>query len=269
MAKLFGILTVIALALSSLIAFKNKAVFEADILETKNQHGLLVKSETRLKEAKIVLEALPGERALVDADVEKSTATEVAEQAANEKLKSQVEATTAKITANKEKLDGIREKTSKIGDLKELASKVRASNVEIEGLGHSIATAEAKLANLVAQGAAAGTQVVQVKTQIENFSSGQSFATLKTRIASIYPNWGFVTLAAGNNAGVVTNSSLNVVRGDQVIAKLLVTAVESSTASASIVPNSMGTDVTLMVGDQVVPGQEVAKADKLTKAASN
>jgi len=82
---------------------------------------------------------------------------------------------------------------------------------------------------------------------------------LKTRIRSIYPNWGFVTLAAGNNAGVVANSSLDVVRDGETVAKLLVTAVESSSASASIVPDSLAPDVTLSVGDQVIPGQVAAK----------
>ena len=68
-----------------------------------------------------------------------------------------------------------------------------------------------------------------------------------------------MTLAAGNHAGVVTNSILNVVRNGETIASLLVTAVESSSASASIVPDSLASDVTLMVGDRVVPGTKVAK----------
>ena len=68
-----------------------------------------------------------------------------------------------------------------------------------------------------------------------------------------------MTLASGNNAGVVTNSTLSVVRGGEAIAKLLVTAVESGSASASIVPDSLAPDVTLMVGDQVIHGQAAAK----------
>jgi hypothetical protein len=93
--------------------------------------------------------------------------------------------------------------------------------------------------------------LVVAQTKSDNFSSGQSLATLKTRIRTIYPSWGFVTLASGNNAGVVTNSTLNVVRDGGTIAKLLVTAVEMSTSSASIVPDSMGEEVTLMIGDRV------------------
>ena len=165
---------------------------------------------------------------------------------------------TEKVAANKVQLDGVREKTEKTGDLKELASKMRATKAELEELAQSIAGAEAKLANLTAQNSSTDAQVRDTKGKFENFSSGQSLASLQTRIRSIYPNWGFVTLASGNNAGVVTNSTLNVVRDGQTIAKLLVTAVESNSASASIVPDSLAPEVTLMVGDRVVPAQKAA-----------
>jgi hypothetical protein len=72
-----------------------------------------------------------------------------------------------------------------------------------------------------------------------------------------------VTLASGNNAGVMANSTLDVVRDGETIAKLLVTAVETGSASASIVPDSLASNVTLRVGDHVIPGQA------LTKTASN
>ncbi len=259
MANLFGILTAIVLALSAFVAFKNKGAYEAGVVETASQKELLTKSQARLKAAQEVLAALPVERAGVDAEVATLTTSEATQQKANETIKAEVDATTAKIATNKEKLDKVREQTAKIGDLKELSSKMRATNGELEELTQSITGAEAKLANLTAQNSSAEAQINESKRKIEDFNSGQSFPTLKTRIRSIYPNWGFVTLASGNNAGVVTNSTLNVVRNGETIAKLLVTAVESSTSSASIVPDSLAPDATLMVGDLVVPGQKSVK----------
>lgn len=256
MANLFGILTAIVLALAALVAFKNKGAYEAGVTETQTQQGLLAKSVARLTAAEQVLKALPEERAGVDAEVATLTTEEASQKKANDALTAEVQATTAKIAANKEKLDGIREKTAKIGDLKELSSKMRATSGELEELTLSISAATAKEANLIAQSSAADSQINDAKRKFEDFGSGQSLSSLRTRIRSIYPNWGFVTLASGNNAGVVTNSTLNVVRQGETIAKLLVTAVESSSASASIVPDSLAADVTLMVGDQVVPGQK-------------
>lgn len=264
MANLFGILTAIVLALSALVAFKNKGAYETNVIETEKQEGLLATSKKRLKDATEVLDALPIEIKGVDDEVATLTAAEGAQTKANAEIKADVDATTTKVAANKEKLDGIREQTSKIGDLKELSSKMRATNGELEELTQSIAAAEAKLANLTSQNSSADSQINEGKRKMEDYTSGRSFPTLKTRIRSIYPNWGFVTLAAGNNAGVVTNSTLDVVRGGETIAKLLVTAVESNTSSASIVPDSLKSDVTLMVGDQVVPGQKAT-----TPAAAN
>ena len=259
MANLFGILTAIVLALSALVAYKNKEAYGERVIETQTQKDLLTKVEARLKAAKEVAEALPIERAGVDAEVATLTGSEAAQTKTNAEVKPEVDLLTAKIAANQEKLDGIREKTAKIGDLKELSSKMRATNAELEELTQSISSAEAKLANFSSQSSASDAQVAEGKRKIESFNSSQSFATLKTRIRSIYPNWGFVTLASGNNAGVVTNSTLDVIRNGETIAKLLVTAVEGGTSSASIVPDSMIPDATLMVGDQVVAGQPAVK----------
>lgn len=254
MAKVFGIITAIVLALSALVAHKNKGVYELTLAETANQKELLTKVKARLKAAEEVLAALPVERAEVDGESDRLTAAEAAQKKTNEGLTSEVETITAKIAANKAQLDEIRQKTEKTGDLKELASKMRTINAEVEELKQSIATNEATLANLLSTITSTDGQSGKLKDEFDRFAKGDSLPTLKTRIRSIYPNWGFVTLGSGNSAGVMTNSTLNVIRDGQTIAKLLVTAVESSTASASIVPDSLAADTTLMVGDQVVPG---------------
>jgi peptidoglycan hydrolase CwlO-like protein len=259
MANLFGILTAIVLTISALVAYKNKEAFGERGIETQTQKDLLIKSEASLKAAKELADALPAELAALEPEIAALVASELAQTKLNEAAKAEIDPLTAKISANKEKLDGIREKTSKIGDLKELSSKMRATTAELEELTQSIAAAESKLANLTSQASAAEAEVASGKAKIDGSSSSQSLPSLKTRIRSIYPNWGFVTLASGNNAGVVMNSTLDVVRNGETVAKLLVTAVESGTSSASIVPDSMKGDTTLRVGDQVAAGQAAAK----------
>jgi hypothetical protein len=255
MANVFGILTAIVLALSAFIALKNKSHYDSTITDNKTQSATLVTSQARLTVAQKTLEDLPIEQAAVDTDIDKLTGAESAQQKINTALKAAADEKAAKIAANKVKLDAIREKTQGTSgsNIKELAAQMRAAKTEIEELTQSISAAEAKLANLTAQNTSSEAQVNEVKGKFENFTSGQSLGSLKTRIRSIYPNWGFVTLASGNNAGVVANSTLNVVRGGETVAKLLVTAVESSTSSASIIPDSLGQNVTLMVGDRVEP----------------
>ncbi len=259
MANVFGILTAIALALSAFVAFKNHAAYEKDLAETALRKTELAASEDRLAKDNKILEELPIEIDGVDAEVDKLTSDESAQKKVNADLTAQIEEKTKKIASDKEQLDSIREKTKNLGDVDQLAAKMREMNAEIEELKQSITGNEAKLANLIAQTAATDAQIADTKSKFEDFAGGRSLPSLNTRIRSIYPNWGFVTLASGNNAGVVTNSTLNVVRNDQVIAKLLVTAVESTTASASIVPDSLASDATLMVGDRVVPGLKESK----------
>jgi septal ring factor EnvC (AmiA/AmiB activator) len=256
MANLFGILTAIVLAISALVAFKNKGAYDAGLAKSEELERQLASSQKRLKEANEILETLPVEIKAAEDEIAALTASEQAATKANEALKAEVEPITAKIASNKEQLDAIRAKTEQVGDLKGLTSKMRATNAELEELTQTIASAEAKLANLTSQNSLAESRINDGKRRIEDFNTGRSFPSLKTRIRSIYPNWGFVTLASGNNAGVVTNSTLDVVRGGETVAKLLVTAVESTTASASIIPDSLMSDATLMVGDLVVPGQK-------------
>jgi len=259
MAKVFGIFTAIFLALAAFVAFKNKAAYESTIFNTQTEKTKLAKAQAKLKATQGVLAALPIETAGVEEEVAKLSTEEAAQTKSNASLTAQVEPLTAKIASNKAKLDDFRDKTKETGNVQELASKLRATSSELEELNQSISTSEAKLANVTASSAATDKQVNTVRVKFDSFANGDSLPTLKTSIRTIYPNWGFVTLAAGNNVGVVANSTLNVVRNGATVAQLLVTAVETSSASASIVPGSLATDATLMVGDQVVPGLKAAK----------
>lgn len=262
MANIFGILTAIVLALTAFVAYKNKAAYEKQISETATQKDNLSKSKTRLKTAKENLKATQDKLTETEADIAKLTEDSATQTKANDDLKLQIDAKSAKVASNKEKLDQYREQTAKFGDLKELAAKMRETSTEREAVTQSVADNEAKLANLTSENTQAESQVNAIRGKLDLMSSGQSLPTLNTRIRSIYPTWGFVTLAAGNNSGVVANSTLNVVRDGNTIAQLLVTSVERSSASASIIPDSVSQDVTLMVGDRVVAASKTVKTGK-------
>jgi len=253
MSKAFGIITAIAIALSAFFAMKNKAAYEKETSDTQDAKAELAKSQSRLKADEKKLAALPVERDGVDEEATKLSSAEVAENKSNADLKVKIDSKTATIASNKQQLDDIREKTAKTGDLKELASKMRATSAELEELSQATAASEAKLANLTAQNTSTDAQLAAAKGKFDHFAKGVSLPNLKTRIRSIYPNWGFVTLASGNSAGVVPNSTLDVVRDGEVVAKLLVTAVENNSSSASIVPDSLAENVALAIGDSVTP----------------
>jgi predicted RNase H-like nuclease (RuvC/YqgF family) len=260
MAKVFGILSAVVLAVAAYVASKNQAAYESTIANTQAEHGKLSKGQAKLKATQQTLAALPIEIAGVEEEVTKLKADEAAQTKTNAALAAQVEPMTAKVASDKAKLDAFREKTSVMGNVQELASKLRATSAELEELSQSISTAEAKLADMTAQNVSAEKQVTTAKVKLDSYTSGKSLPSLRTSIRSIYSNWGFVTLAAGNNSGVVGNSTLAVTRDGEIIAKLLVTAVETNSASATVIPDSIASDVTLMVGDSVVPSSDAVTA---------
>jgi len=259
MAKIFGISTAVVLLLSAFVAFKNKTAYESEVAKTTEATQKLTASKEKLKEAEEILPTLPGELASVEAENAELTKEEETQKAANEELKNQKATAQATLDANKAKLTAITEQSAQIGGVKELASQLKITSEEIETLTQEISDAEAKLANLTAQSSQAQSAAAAVKLELDRVANNESSINLNTRIRSYYPTWGFVTLAGGNNAGVVAKSTLDVVRDGQTIAKLLVTTVETSTASASIIPDTLAADATLQVGDRVVAGTKVEK----------
>ncbi|MES2996736.1 MAG: hypothetical protein V4733_07995 [Verrucomicrobiota bacterium] len=251
MANILGVITAIVLALAAFVAMKNKERYQAEIDNRKAEEEKLRKTERRLDIATKDKDKTIGERKAVEEEIVVATREKETLERTNSDLKSQSEAKGAKISENTAQLDEIRDKTAKFGDIKDLASKMKVTNDEINALKVSIDESQSKLNNLTAQTKATEESSDALQDKLTLLTSGRSLPTLRTTIRSIYPAWGFVTLGAGNNAGVVTNSTLNVVRDGQTIAKLVVTAVESTRASANIVPDSLAPDTTLMVGDRV------------------
>jgi len=149
-----------------------------------------------------------------------------------------------------EKLDKLRDAIRKLGQLK----------ADIEQLNQEITEKQANLDQLNGNNANLDKQIVGMRSDTDQRNSGHSFPHLRTSIRSVYPTWGFVTLANGDKGGVVINSTLDVVRNGEIVAKLFVSTVERDSASASIVPGSIQQDVVLMTGDKVVPTKVVEKA---------
>ena len=259
MANVFGILTAIVLALATFVAYKNKAAYEAEIAEKDTQLRNLATSQKRLKDAQDATTAVVDKRTKeVEVDIARLTEETAAKKEATDTLKAEIEVKTAKFNSDKEILEDMRAKASRLGDLKELASKMRTLTAETEELTQNVATTDAKLNDLNSQNSNLDAQITAARGRLEFAGTGQSSPKLNTRIRSVYHTWGFVTLAAGNSGGVIANSTLHVLRGDEVIAKLLVTAVETSASAASIVPDSLAPDVVLAPGDRVVAATRAA-----------
>ncbi|BCU77075.1 hypothetical protein [Luteolibacter sp. LG18] len=255
MAKTFGILTAIVLAASAFVGFKNKEKYDAEITARQTAQTNLDTSKKRLAKAEKELTETTAKRKETEATVAALNTQKAELTAANAKVKAEIDEKTAQTEANKAKLDDLKSKLENVGDLATLGPKLKATNAQIEELNQTIATNTATLANLTADSGRLDKVIENYRSISALYPAKKSNPALKTRISAIYPNWGFVTLAAGNAAGVVTNSTLEVVRDGETIAKLQVSAAEAGSASASIVPDSVKADTVLMVGDTVVPAK--------------
>jgi len=79
---------------------------------------------------------------------------------------------------------------------------------------------------------------------------------IKTTVRSVHEPWGFVVLNAGDNRGVVTKATLDVLRGGSVIGQLVVTNVEKSLATANIVRSSLAEGETIRPGDVITVSKD-------------
>ena len=260
MANIFAILTAVLLAASAFLALKNKEAYSKEIDERKV-------AETRLDTSKKKLADLQDKRNSTIADKEGTMKETVAlreeEEQQNNKngvIKKEIATKQQQSEAQATEIAEIKEKTAKAGELKELAGKIKRLQEDVVSLQDEKAAKESERTNLLAQRSSTANTVSVYNEETRKISSKKSYGN--ARISSIYGPWGFVTLSAGNTGGIVSGSTLNVVRDGEPIAELRVRSVESNRASADVVPNSLAEDVTLMVGDKVVPAEPAAAEKK-------
>lgn len=262
MANILGIITAVALLASAFVAFKNKERLTAEIENRNEEIAKLEVQKDRLQIAQATAKALPIEIVEVDAEAASQNEQDEELKSKSSQLETAIESKIEEADAKDTQLADIREKTAGAGELEQLASNMKSMELELEELDQVITSGKATLANTTSQASVAQSEVKRRQTELDRIANGLSVATLSTSIRSVYPSWGFVTLGGGSNAGITASSPLNVVRGGEVVAKLLVSAVELSSASASVVPDSLGEGVVLRPGDRVVAAEKEKEETK-------
>ena len=256
MATTFSALTFLVLSISAFVAYKNNERMKFEIEEKNTALTNLKINQDELKSRQGSLEELRIEIPRIQEDKRLALEEGAKLQDINKKLKTDLESKTRKIASNDREYDETKNALLLVGEPTELISNAKDKRIELQELEVVISNKESNLANLNSENTAAEDLGRRKKENLDIISRGDSLPTMKTKIRHIYSNWGFVTLANGYQSGVTGGSSLDIVRDDKVIGKLLVSAVERSSASASIVPDSITEDITLRVGDQVVASHE-------------
>lgn len=171
----------------------------------------------------------------------------------DEVAKTVEDATTSKATATKD-LDDLEVKLKDLGGLDAMVAELKAQEAKRVEYDKQIASAKATIASALAGKAAKDKQIADIKRIDLWQQTGTMAPTFRSRINAVNPDWGFVTIAAGNGAGVTRQAKLDVVRGSSVVGKLIVTHVSPGSSAAEIVPGSVAPGDAILPGDSVKTG---------------
>jgi hypothetical protein len=276
MANIFAAITAVLLALSAYLAVQNQKAFEDEVEKSE-----LAKQRLDMNRKQLV--NLREERDDVIATRRDTEATQVEKKQVQEELTIAKDNFTQKVNAAKRELEEYDQRVAELEKAKDLQEQNRELIERIKLMRSDVADLETTVAGNESELEQVLTNLIQVKEETEgtirnykriagSFAKQTSYFE-EARIGAIYPAWGFVTLDSGHMDGVVANSTLAVVRGDEIVANLRVQAVESQRASAEIVPGSLAAETALMIGDRVVPASsndapDVNEADRSDDAGS-
>lgn len=104
----------------------------------------------------------------------------------------------------------------------------------------------------IAKGSANDKLVADLQREKKERQAGTMRPGLQGRILAVNNGWNFVVLSVGDRHGVLVNSSLVVVRGNEPVARLRVTSVEPTTSIADVLPGTVRKGVTVQPGDSVI-----------------
>jgi septal ring factor EnvC (AmiA/AmiB activator) len=261
MANIFAILTAIALLAAAFLASKNKEAYAKEIESRQREEKRLATSQARLDSLTKEFNQTEADRKSTEEATVVLRETEASQVKKNKSVEQDIASKKEESESNAARITEIEDKLKETGDIEELVGKMRRTSEDLEQLTADIASHEAQLSDLTGEKTRTEGVIAAYRTKDSNYSNKRSFFSA-TRIGSLFPAYGFVTLPIGNSSGVVSGSSLDVVRDGAVVAKLRVSSVESGRAAAEIVPDSIAQDTVLMVGDRVVPAADAADAVK-------
>ena len=253
MANTFGILAALVLAFSAFVAYKNKEEYQTQIDITKNEESKL---ETQKRSFDLLVEEVGGLNEEIDS-------TNVSRDDFQSKLKVQndenktIEQTIStkedELKETKARVAEAKDLLDRLGDLPTLAKKIEAIKNSVAQLEDDLAIIKAQNSRLYSEKNSTSETVSQRSSVLNDRVSGNSLPSLRTSVSGVDRSVGLITLAAGDNSGVVSGSKLDVKRNGETIAQLVVTGVSANASAASVVMETLKEGESVLPGDTVVP----------------
>lgn len=165
------------------------------------------------------------------------------------------------IAKNEAKLAELGRYLQKFGDPDQIREKVKGLKDSLNSTQQSLAAAKDSLASNIARHEQLERSIGGHRETIEMAQTGRMSPSFSSSVREVYGRWGFVVIQGGVDQGVNAKTTLDVIRGGQRIAKLVVTTVEPSLSVCSIVESSVIGGMQVMPGDTVKPSAEPENSD--------
>ena len=174
--------------------------------------------------------------------------------AQKEEIAKAVEATSTEKTAAAKDLSELEQKMKDLGGLDAMVAELKAQEAKRVEYDKQIATAKSDIETALARKTSMDKVITDIKRIDLWQQTGTMAPTFRSRVTAVNPDWGFVTIGAGNSSSLVRQAKLDVLRSGSVVGKLVVTHVSPNSSSAEIVPGSVAPGDSILPGDQVKTG---------------
>ncbi len=256
MAKVFGILTALLLAVAAFVAHKNTEALSDEKEATNTQQSNLEENQSQKQGLVDDIAKLEVETGDLNNERDDLTAKLETQNKANDDLQRSINKKETLAKDKEGKVSNAQQSLADIGKIPDLVREMKSTQKSLADLTNQIGVEETRFSRNEEKQSSLGSTLTTFKDTNRLRRQKQSPPSLNTSVRSIYRNWGFVTIAAGDNENVMKGSTLQVLRNGEPIAKLKVSAVEGNTAAANIINDS------LTEGESVFPGDTVVSSVK-------
>lgn len=226
-------------------------------------HQLLAQKQSQLKNEQITLQARTDQLTKVEQQIETQKKgietlaldieTLVTEQVDVDNEIVVAEAEWQVVKHDRSQLQQQVEKNREV-DFLEIAAvqkRIAESHSEIETLEVETVKVERQYADLAIRHSELQTTKTNLIELKEAQDQGYITGGFQSQIIEAYQRWGFVVIDGGSQKGVVPFAQFEVLRDGALIARLLVTQVESDRCVADIIPGSQRPGTSLKPGDTI------------------
>ena len=259
MWKALSVIAAILAAGAASLSFLNKGDVELERELTATSENNLKDINARFAEVKADQESFMVRNTKMEERRDLAIDEQDAEKAKLEVKTQEVIDTDDRIKELETEIAESKEQIAEFGNIEQLMALINQLQTDLFTSKNQIAVLEDQLVASESREVST-TKRIQSYKNLEFRQRNGEMVSISAPITTVYNTWGFVVLGAGDRQGVVSRTKLDVNRGGDKIAELVVTNLEKNRSVCDIVPGSMQPGQVIRPGDRVT-----VNADSLPK----